>query len=138
MREPMMKCLLAIYDSTAFLRLLKLLLLLPLLGVAAGNSVCVFVHGFEPYFYADCPPDFTPECCAELCRVLQVGCHAELLRTCAVQPSVATSTPVYASCQASIHGRLGLHTPCSHLHSSYICISKKAQRGRQPLPGHRY
>lgn len=37
----------------------------------AGNSVCVFVHGFEPYFYADCPPEFTPECCAELCRVLQ-------------------------------------------------------------------
>lgn len=35
--------------------------------------MCVFVHGFEPYFYADCPAEFTPECCAELCRVLQVG-----------------------------------------------------------------
>jgi len=49
-----------------------LLLLLLLLLFVAGNSVCVFVHGFEPYFYADCPPEFTPECCAELCRVLQV------------------------------------------------------------------
>ena len=37
-----------------------------------GNSVCLFVHGFEPYFYADCPADFTPEECSELCRVLQV------------------------------------------------------------------
>jgi hypothetical protein len=34
--------------------------------------VCVFVHGFEPYFYADCPADFSPEYCGELCRVLQV------------------------------------------------------------------
>lgn len=24
-----------------------------------GNSVCTFVHGFEPYFYIEAPPDFT-------------------------------------------------------------------------------
>lgn len=26
-----------------------------------GNSVCAFVHGFEPYFYVPAPPNFTPD-----------------------------------------------------------------------------
>lgn len=44
----------------------------------SGNSVCVFVHGFEPYFYCDCPPMWTPEDCQELCNSLRVSI-AELL-----------------------------------------------------------
>jgi DNA polymerase delta subunit 1 len=28
---------------------------------AAGCSVCVFVHGFEPYFYVPAPPGFSPD-----------------------------------------------------------------------------
>ncbi|WIA42723.1 hypothetical protein OEZ86_008668 [Tetradesmus obliquus] len=37
----------------------------------AGNSVCVFVHGFEPYFYCDCPHGWGPEDCQELCNALR-------------------------------------------------------------------
>jgi hypothetical protein len=28
---------------------------------AAGNSVCAFVHGFEPYFYIERKPHWGPE-----------------------------------------------------------------------------
>ncbi len=39
-----------------------------------GNSVCVFVHGFEPYFYAEAPtPTFSPDDCAALAEVLNVS-----------------------------------------------------------------
>eukprot|EP00882_Tetradesmus_deserticola_P012278 GHRQ01013012.1.p1 GENE.GHRQ01013012.1~~GHRQ01013012.1.p1 ORF type:complete len:524 (+),score=217.75 GHRQ01013012.1:79-1650(+) len=37
----------------------------------AGNSVCMFVHGFEPYFYCDCPSGWGPEDCQELCTALR-------------------------------------------------------------------
>eukprot|EP00877_Chromochloris_zofingiensis_P014352 jgi/Chrzof1/9170/Cz03g38170.t1 len=37
----------------------------------AGNSVCVLVHGFEPYFYCECPQHWTPEDCDELAAVLR-------------------------------------------------------------------
>eukprot|EP00878_Enallax_costatus_P032569 GHUV01035804.1.p1 GENE.GHUV01035804.1~~GHUV01035804.1.p1 ORF type:complete len:108 (-),score=14.96 GHUV01035804.1:561-884(-) len=50
--------------------------------VAAGNSVCVFVHGFEPYFYCDCPPNWSPEDCQELVYALRVGSRdSSLLRS---------------------------------------------------------
>ena len=39
----------------------------------AGNSVCVFVHGFEPYFYVECPPNWVPEHYEELLKALRVG-----------------------------------------------------------------
>eukprot|EP00887_Chlorella_sp_A99_P006196 scaffold3.g6196.t1 len=40
---------------------------LKMFGVTrAGNSVCAFVHGFEPYFYVEAPPRFTPDDCATL------------------------------------------------------------------------
>ncbi|KAK9824535.1 hypothetical protein WJX72_011160 [[Myrmecia] bisecta] len=34
---------------------------------AAGNSVCAFVHGFEPYFHVEAPSDFGPDDCDSLC-----------------------------------------------------------------------
>ncbi|DBB04055.1 TPA: DNA polymerase delta catalytic subunit [Trebouxia sp. C0004] len=32
----------------------------------SGNSVCAFVHGFEPYFYVEAPPAFGPDDCDSL------------------------------------------------------------------------
>lgn len=40
---------------------------------AAGNSVCAFVHGFEPYFYVEAPPAFGPDDCDSLRAQLNVG-----------------------------------------------------------------
>ena len=43
----------------------------------AGNSVCVFVHGFEPYFYVEAPlPQWTPDDSEELCKLLNVSLAA--------------------------------------------------------------
>lgn len=40
----------------------------------AGNSVCVFVHGFEPYFYVEAPcASFSPDDCAPLAETLNVS-----------------------------------------------------------------
>lgn len=36
----------------------------------AGSSVCVFVHGFEPYFFAEAPQGFSPDDCAPLAEEL--------------------------------------------------------------------
>jgi DNA polymerase delta subunit 1 len=38
----------------------------------AGNSCCVFIHGFEPYFYVEAPPTFSPDDCAPLTDTLNV------------------------------------------------------------------
>jgi hypothetical protein len=38
-----------------------------------GNSVCVFVHGFEPYFFVECPQHWVPEHYEELREALRVG-----------------------------------------------------------------
>lgn len=36
-----------------------------------GNSVCAFVHGFEPYFYAEAPTQsFSPDDCASLVEAI--------------------------------------------------------------------
>lgn len=36
-----------------------------------GNSVCAFVHGFEPYFYVEAPThSFSPDDCASLTETL--------------------------------------------------------------------
>lgn len=40
---------------------------------SAGNSVCVFVHGFEPYFYIEAPHNFGPDDCEQLRSLLNVG-----------------------------------------------------------------
>jgi hypothetical protein len=37
-----------------------------------GNSVCVFVHGFEPYFFCECPSHWVPEHYEELLQALRV------------------------------------------------------------------
>ncbi len=42
------------------------------LHLAAGNSVCAFVHGFEPYFYVEAPPAFGPDDCDSLRSQLNV------------------------------------------------------------------
>jgi hypothetical protein len=44
------------------------------IGCRAGNSVCVFVHGFEPYFYVEAPlQQWTPDDSEELCKLLNVS-----------------------------------------------------------------
>lgn len=41
-----------------------------------GNSVCVFVHGFEPYFYVEAPTaTFSPDDCQALADLLNVSYH---------------------------------------------------------------
>ena len=44
------------------------------MGVSArtGNSVCAFIHGFEPYFYVEAPMGFGPDDVESLCRELNV------------------------------------------------------------------
>ena len=39
----------------------------------AGNSLCVFVHGFEPYFYVEAPTGFGPDDCVSLSNALNVS-----------------------------------------------------------------
>lgn len=38
----------------------------------AGNSVCAFVHGFQPYFYIEAPRGFGPDDCNSLSSQLNV------------------------------------------------------------------
>jgi DNA polymerase delta subunit 1 len=38
-----------------------------------GASVAAFVHGFDPYFYVEAPPNFGPDDCEGLCRSLNVS-----------------------------------------------------------------
>ena len=40
--------------------------------INAGNSVCAFVHGFEPYFYIESPLDFSADDCDSLRSLLDV------------------------------------------------------------------
>eukprot|EP00775_Hariotina_reticulata_P002392 gene2392-2696_t len=54
----------------------------------AGNSVCVFVHGFEPYFYCDCPHDWSPEDCNELLLALKGGQQRPYLKIVCALPNL--------------------------------------------------
>lgn len=50
----------------------------------AGNSVCTFVHGFEPYFYVECPRStFSPDDCRSLKELFDVRGGAWCLCVCA-------------------------------------------------------
>ena len=42
-----------------------------------GNSVCAFVHGFQPYFYIEAPRGFGPDDCDSLCSQLNVRSSSE-------------------------------------------------------------
>ena len=52
----------------------------------AGNSVCTFVHGFEPYFYVEAPNNFSPDDCDSLAATFNVrragGRGERVERTC--------------------------------------------------------
>lgn len=48
----------------------------------AGNSVCVFVYGFEPYFYVEAPPNFSPDDCWTIQRHLNVSTFLMLCFLC--------------------------------------------------------
>ena len=49
----------------------------------AGNSVCVFVHGFEPYFYVEAPtPAFSPDDCTNLQEVLNAALGSRYVVWC--------------------------------------------------------
>jgi hypothetical protein len=61
----------------------------------AGNSVCLFVHGFEPYFYCSCPEDWGPEHFQELKNTLAVRVVAAGLTALVLKP---------ASCYAAVKG----------------------------------
>ena len=39
----------------------------------SGASVAAFVHGFDPYFFVEAPPNFGPDDCDGLCRSLNVS-----------------------------------------------------------------
>ena len=41
--------------------------------LVAGNSVCAFLYGFEPYFYIMAPNNCTPDDCDSLRRNLNVS-----------------------------------------------------------------
>lgn len=43
------------------------------LYLVAGNSICTYVHGFEPYFYIEAPRGFGPDDCDSLCAQLNVS-----------------------------------------------------------------
>jgi hypothetical protein len=44
-----------------------------ILSPSVGNSVCAFVHGFEPYFYVEAPTAaFSPDDCTSLVETLNV------------------------------------------------------------------
>lgn len=45
---------------------------MPFAYAYAGNSVCAFVHGFQPYFYIDAPRGFGPDDCDALSSQLNV------------------------------------------------------------------
>ena len=49
------------------------------LHARAGNSVCAFIHGFEPYFYVEAPMGFGPDDVESLCRELNVRGPPQLL-----------------------------------------------------------
>ena len=42
-----------------------------------GNSTCAFIHGFEPYFYAEMPSGFTPDDIDELRKQLEARLASE-------------------------------------------------------------
>ncbi|KAK9843469.1 hypothetical protein WJX81_004288 [Elliptochloris bilobata] len=46
----------------------------------AGNSVCAFIHGFEPYFYVEAPMGFGPDEAEALSRELNVKLAARNAR----------------------------------------------------------
>lgn len=45
----------------------------------AGNSVAVFVYGFEPYFYLECPSAWGPDEIQMFERTLRSRCRVRLL-----------------------------------------------------------
>ena len=69
---------------------------------AAGNSVCAFVHGFEPYFYVEAPPAFGPDDCDSLRAQLNVSTLITLSCTIA-QNALVTHTCIMASHMTSLH-----------------------------------
>lgn len=38
-----------------------------------GHSVCCKVHGFEPYFYINCPPGMGPDDISHFHQILEVS-----------------------------------------------------------------
>jgi hypothetical protein len=88
----------------------------------AGSSVCVFVHGFEPYFFAEAPQGFSPDDCAPLAEELNVrprlprpaDCLLACLRGSAAPGALRTAPPhllaacLSASMSAELHAGLGI------------------------------
>jgi hypothetical protein len=62
-----------------------------------GNSVAMYVQGFEPYFYIESPmPDFGPDDCDQMTQELNVRCIPPL--TLRPQSDISSSTILAHSC----------------------------------------
>lgn len=68
-------------------------------GCGTGNSVCTYVHGFEPYFYIEAPRSFGPDDCDSLCAQLNVRFHRKLCNPipsfCSIQTIISMHLPMY-------------------------------------------
>ena len=65
--------------------------------------MCAFVHGFEPYFYIESPPDFGPDDCDMMCNLLNVRLTQSFAFPALQSPSVSFGSEPRAS-QAGITG----------------------------------
>lgn len=72
----------------------------------SGNSVCVFVHGFQPYFYCDCPQGWVPEDYQELLNQLNVSVQAGA-------QMFSLQGPAAWGCMVPRRGRLLPHAPAA-------------------------
>ena len=68
--------------------------------LVAGNSLCVFVHGFEPYFFVEAPTGFGPDDCVSLSNALNVSSWPRPAQFARYLLSCGMLTTCYSSEQA--------------------------------------
>lgn len=88
----------------------------------AGNSVCVFVYGFDPYFWVQCPEGWGNEEGQELQQRLNV--RPQRLPGAVGDPAC---TPMPCAAAASLHQAVRLHIPLARV--------RREQARPRPQPG---